>query len=352
VLQAADAAEVRGDAVAALEVIGAHPVALHGGVFWHPERVRRLNQLITLPALLPRWATSRWILAQAVQCLDSANRSRGVKAMQAAVHTRGGPSMLRGVDAIDAKAKVMDHDWVYRQSFLYELGGLDHFVRRVASSDLLAGADRIDEWARTPMGAYRFLTESRRALTWEDLGTGEPVETLNLGARSLLLPGDCAVGRAVPIEEGLMFESTPLFVPEPAAARVAEDPAGWIDAVAAACREVSDPDDACRPGGHGFELLTDVPRLVQGLIQRVVVDRQDAAALVIAAIRGGIDEDALEISPWPSVSAALLEPHALDRVIEALTPRDRSALVKLADDLPGPAADVCRWIANDLRESA
>src|SRR4029079_9573102 len=101
-------------------------------------RMRRLAELVMLRPILPGWATSRWLLAQAAQHLDSTGRGR--RALEVAIQARGGPENLRGRDEMDARTKVMDHDWVFRQVHLYELGGLDHFVRRVASPDLLVGA--------------------------------------------------------------------------------------------------------------------------------------------------------------------------------------------------------------------
>ena len=366
-MQESDAAEARGDAATALDLIAAHPDGLDGKCFWRPERIRRLVQLVALGPILPGWATSRWILAQALQCLDEPTRGRALKAMEVAIHTRGGVGELQGTDEFDGRVQVIDHDWVFRQVFLYELGGLDHFLRRVATPDLLVGADRIEDWARTPMGAYRFCGESPRVLTWEDLGAGRTVETLNIGSATLLEPGDCAIGRAVPIEEGTMFETVPLQVPASAADRVVADPAAWLDAVAGACRERDEDDDqpACRPGGHDFALLTDVPLVIRLLLQRIVADRgrvtrsmrdadrlpHEAASFIRAAVRGELDHEE-GVSPWPSVAAALLEPRVSDFVLDGLATPDLPAVARLADNLAGPAADVCRWIARDLRESA
>ena len=363
-MQAADAAEARGDADAALVLMVAHPDGPDGKPFWRQERLRRLLQLAALGPILPGWATSRWILAQAHQCLDESTRDCGRRALELAIRTRGGPGALPGVDPADAQCNVMDRDWVYRQLFLYELGGLEHFLRRLATPDLLVGADRIEDWARTPMGAYRLLAESRPLLTWEDLGSGRTVETPNIGSATLLEPGDCAIGRAVPIEEGTMFEAAPLFVPDSAAVRVVADPAGWLEAVAAACRERDDHGQpVCRTGGHDFALLTDVPLIVRLALQGTVADRgnarsrgedrmpYEAATFIRAAVRGELDHEE-GVSPWPSVAAALLEPCVSDFLLDGLGASDLPAVARLADDLAGPAADVCRWIAGDLRESA
>ena len=49
----------------------------------------------------------------------------------------------------------MDRDWIFRQVALYDLGALDHFLHHQATPDLVAGADSIHEWLRTPMGGFQ-----------------------------------------------------------------------------------------------------------------------------------------------------------------------------------------------------
>ena len=269
IFQATDAAEARGDARAALDLIGQDLVRRTDKNFWRPERLLRLTQLYAFGPSLPPWVTSRWILAQAAQQLDSRLRGRGRQAIDIAVETRGGPDTLVGVNEIDARCKVMDHDWVHRQVFLYELGALEHFVARVASPDLLRGADRIHDWARTPMGGFRFVGETPLALTFLDLATGREVTALNIGSATLLEEGDCAIGRLVPIEGGAMFESAPLYVPDAVAQQVAEDPADWVAALAAGCRAASDAGSRLNTTLPEFGMVTDVPRFVQ---HRLAVD--------------------------------------------------------------------------------
>ena len=65
------------------------------------------------------WVTSRWILAQAMQSLRNESRVKARRALKIAIEVRGGEEGLPGVDALDAKCKVLDHDWVHRQVFLY-----------------------------------------------------------------------------------------------------------------------------------------------------------------------------------------------------------------------------------------
>ena len=55
-------------------------------------------QLQVFGPSLPPWVTSRWILAQAAQQLDSRLRGRAAKAIDIAVDTRGGAETLVGVN--------------------------------------------------------------------------------------------------------------------------------------------------------------------------------------------------------------------------------------------------------------
>ncbi|MCW2794892.1 MAG: hypothetical protein JWM79_389, partial [Nocardioides sp.] len=232
----------------------AHPL---DGKFWRPWRVRRLVELDFWRPVLPGWATSRWILAQALQHLPDqpgpVASHRVHRALAIAIELRGGPQNLPGVDPDDARCRVIDHDWVYRQLHLYELGGLSHFLDRVAPADLVAGADRIRDWAAAPMGGYRLLARDARTVTWHDLADDETVRTPNIGTAALVIPGECVIGRLVPIEGGSMFECAPLVVPDALTREVALDPPGWVDALRSAPRQ----DLATSGDVHG--LLTDLP---------------------------------------------------------------------------------------------
>ena len=261
VLRATDDAERRGDARAALDLMEEHP----GGFgFWRPWRVRALLQMAMFGSLLPPWATSRWILAQAGQQLPDQRgglESRRVqRALELAVELRGGRASLPGGDPRDALCKVMDHDWVFRQLHLYEFGGLRHFLGRGASADLVSGADRIQEWAAAPMGGFRLLGSQSATVTWEDLAVGEPVVTPNIGSAVLVEPGECVIGRLVPIEGGAMFEGVPLVVPEAVAVRVARDPASWIDALRSTSEGTAGRE--VEAAGDTSGLLSDVPMSV------------------------------------------------------------------------------------------
>lgn len=367
VLGAADAAEARGDAAEALGLMAGHQLGPDGKPFWKPERWRRLAQLWVFGPLLPRWATSRWILAQAVQHLGS--RDRGRKALDIAIRARGGAAALPGRDAMDAQCRVMDHDWVYRQVLLYELGGLEHFVGRAAFPDLLAAAESLDAWLRPPMGAFVLESASSRSLAWRDLASGDPLGTHNLGA--LVEVGDFVIGRPVPVEDGTIFESAPLVVSERGARRVAQDPQCWIEVVADEWRRPQGGDDSgfsTHVGDYG--LVTDLPFLVRGLIAQSVAPESDSpghgaedpmtvhleeqVALVRAAMRGRASEveAVLDIDPWPAVAAAVLDPFVYRALTERLSPDDAAAVRSLIELLPEPAPGVCTRLMEALTRAA
>ncbi len=364
-LAATDAAEARGDAEGALEIIEKDLARRRGPDYWRPERLMRLAQLSMLGCMLPGWATSRWILAQAAQTLDETSRLRTRRAFEIAFAT-GSPEAVPARDDFDRRVKTMDRDWVFRQALLYEQGGLDHFVRNVASHDLLVAADRIDDWAHAPMGAYRLVREEPQTLRWLDVGTGEDVETLNIGAACLLAPGDCVLGRLVSIESGSMFESAPLPVPEDLALRVADAPADWVAAVSTACRTDEGDDLRKLIAINDFRLLTDVPTVLQTAVAWDVAQRSqpspqpetfsDRRALHVGLVRAALDQrlgDGPEgLSCAPAVAAALLEPVVFSGLWATLRTVDAENLRRLAATLAGPAADLCRLLAVDLQATA
>jgi hypothetical protein len=368
VVQAADAAEARGDAERAAAIMQSMPVGSDGKPFWRPWRVRRLAQLIELRDVMPRWAISRWILSQSLQQLDSDTRVRGQRALRIAIDVRGGEATLKGVDDIDALCKVIDHDWVYRQQYLYDLGGLRHFLSTAASADLVAGADRIDDWADAPMGGYRLQAVSPLSLRWEDLATGRPREVLNLGSAALVDVGEHVIGRLVPIEGGAMFESSPLPVPGEVAQRVAQHPDAWVDVLGLAVRECGAQSEvsvrallsvATDPG-----LLTDVPEGVWRRAAAADLDRseplsQDPMAVIADAVRlfeliakTATDDDAEMDRVWPFVAAALVVPRAAPLLSLRVGPGNLQSLRFVADRLTEPAATLCRGLAEVCREAS
>lgn len=356
-LQAADDAERRGDAMQALATMAAHP---NGLAFWRPWRVRALGQIAMFGPLLPRWATSRWILAQALQHLGPpggpANR-RAHRALEQAIDLRGGRDRLPGRDPLDAVCKVMDHDWVFRQLHLYECGGLRYFLEGVAAPDLVSGADRIRDWATTPMGGFRLLGREARTVTWEDLALGEPVPTANIGAASLVVPGDCVIGRMVPIDAGAMFESAPLIVPEDVALQVAQDPRSWFDVLRSTPRGTA--SSGIHAAGDSSGLLSDVPTPLWllalseggGLTDLASVPTSDRLAkatltLARAAIGGSWQVKDDEIDPWSCLAAALVSPTLAEAMAATVAPGDREVLARLGELLAEPAASWCRELAE------
>lgn len=357
---AADDAEMRADASTALDVIASRPMGSDGKPFWRPSRVVRLQQLDALGPLLPSWVTSRWILAQAQQTLHPALRRAHSRAMSRAVALRGGAENLPGVDEVDAHARLVDHDWAYRQLVLYEYGGLESYLHHVASADLIAGADRIREWARSPMRALQFIERSGCDLHWIDLTTGDRVVTINLGSTVLVLPGECVLGRVVPVEQGFIFDVLPLLVPEEVAAEVAHDPLDWTAVLDGQQHRLSEEL-------RGFSLLHDVPDLIWQLatvdfldprpesigVRDVMVgaERMFRAALADRLYEPSeVTEDALDRESC--LAAALVHPLVLGRLDDIVGPDDAEALRALADRLSGPAADLCRHLALPRRDEA
>lgn len=364
-LQRADAAEARGDARAALEIIS-RPVD-YPGVFWRPWRIRRLEQLVALRPFLPPWAASRWLLSQALAWVDPTDR-RHREALEIAVDARGRRTLV-GRDATDAWSRVMDHDWVYRQLRLYDHGVLDRFLRRVAAPDLVAGADRVREWVGVPMDGFELVWETCRTSTWRRLSNGAEVEALNLGAGTLIHPDVAAIGRLVPLAEGWMFETAPLPVPLSVAQEVAAEPGDWVAAVRRACH---DPSMAVSTTGlHDYELLTDVPRALRSDFVRELVDNAEdevsaaelppvgssaeAAYLLLAVLRSDafITEmaDSDLAAGAPMLAGCLVEPTVSDLLACNVTSDDVPALERLAGVLTSPAAELAAMVGEIARSA-
>lgn len=366
---ATDAAEAQGDVARALRIMESRPLDPYGKPFWRPGRLRRLRQLLELRPLLPAWVTSRWLLELALQAIDPGVREASRRALTTAIDVRGGRP-LPGVDEIDARCRVMERDWVYREAFLFGQGGLRNFLRH-ASPELLAEADRVDEWAVAPMRSLRLVSRSSRTVAWEDVGTGESVSMLNTGCAALVLPGECVLGRVVPIENGCMFETAPLVVPDSVAAWVADEPEVWVDVLAAHNRNAA-VEPVRTSGLHEYGLLSDVPRLAWRLAasdviepgsavrtrfpRRADVDPQAQALVAFAldprthAVLDAIPPD--QVHPWSCVAAALVEPGFARHLAAQLEPDDAEGMRRLADRLAEPASDVCRHLARGLSSAA
>ncbi|MBC7276237.1 hypothetical protein [Nocardioides sp.] len=346
---AVNEAEARGDVKGALEIIRRTSAQLDKEQFWHPSRVERLEQLSLLAALIPRWAHSRWILAQALQGTHPRNKWRMGKAINLALDVRGGPHPDR--DREDDRIQILDRDWVYRQTFLYDLGGLEAFLRHDASGDLIAGADRIWEWARAQMRGLRLLGREPRHLHWEDPATGERLTTINIGAGLLVDDGTCVIGRIVPIDEGLMFEAAPLRVPEEVAYAVADEPERWIDAL----RDVSGRPDRepgeiwTHRGLRDYGLLTDIP---YGLVDLAM----DAGLHAFRHPDEELDDlDELFEHPtdYPACLAAWLVRPATVNALRGGAPLEGlAALGGFAEFVHEPAASLIRDLVDHHQEAA
>ena len=354
-MAAVDEAERRGDARGALDLIEERLLDTDGNLFWRGDRIIRLSQLAGFGRLLPRWATSRWLLEQAFQELCPSGRPIIGQAMQAVSDLHGGLDHVRRPSGEDPRIKILEHDWVFRQSLLYELGGLGSYLRRVPLH-LFAGADRIGEWARAPMGGYRFVERGSAVTGWEDLASGDRIDTANIGSAAMLLVGECAIGRLVPIDSGRMFETVPLRVPEGVARAVAADPADWLQPVRAAIREGERIEtDGCR-----FGFLTDVPRVASvftvyddlDLLDRYPERAENLFACVREALGGGPSKDPDAVDVWACIAAELLHPNVLSALADRLRPEDAELYARLAQALAEPAATLARLLASEARDVA
>ena len=323
--QAVNARERAGDAAGALELMDSHPYGPDGRLYWAWWRVERLVQIASMPDLLPGWVMSRWLLAQALIHLDNSARDITTRALEAACHVSGQPELSGARDprSQEAICRIMDHDWVFRQAFLYEYGGLQHFLSGGYAPGLARQADAIDVWAATPMAAYRLVDQAPRSITWQQLGTEEVVDSLNLGAAVELSDGDHVIGRLVPSAEGRLYESAPLPVSEEVAEQVAAHPGDWMELLARH-RDRS----TLSWQGDDFSLMTDLPTHVwRGLAEdhsSVLRDKfgtdydgevaptcdeldRMTGDLVLTALAGELDGES-SVRAWPCVAAAAVAP--------------------------------------------
>ena len=370
VLQEVNARERAGDAAGALDLMERFLHGPDGKPFWAWWRAERLVQIDAMRELLPGWALSRWVAAQALIHLDSRTRVIHTKALAAACRAGGRPE-LAGATGLEHRASqcaVMDHDWVYRQTFLYDFGGLAHFLSRGGLAPAVRrSADAINEWTRAPVGAFRLVEVASRTITWTDVSSGEEIRAINLGSAACLAPGGYVIGRLVPSEDGRLFESPPLPVDESLADAVGSDPSAWLDALTD-----SGPTSTVAMPGDLSQLLTDVPSQVWRALAEdhssVLTDRfgdpdplgvfitteeldQMAADLVLAAVEGRV-EAADVLDPWPCVAAAATAADVWPRVVAGLSRHQAAAVASLGERLSGPAAELCWRTARVLRSTA
>ena len=353
-IAAVDEAERRGDAQEALRLIDDHLLGPDGRVFWRPARIHRLSQVVLLGADLPRWAVSRWIVAQAHDELGPPGDRLTRRCLDVALEVRGGTQGLSRYGDDDARCKVIDHDWVFRQLYLYELGGLARFVRTRATPDLIAGADSIHGWIRAPMVALRLVDRASDTVTWQRLDTGEEVEIANIGSAAVVIPGEHVLGRLVPIASGWMLEGAPLVVPRVAAEQVACDPTSWIDAVREWRAEI-------QTGGFDDGLAHDVRDLVWQLVLRDPSDlvpgpeevASRLAARTLALARECLEEQHAvapdDVDTWACLRAALLSLSVVFHLPSVAEPEDAERLECLAELVAPPVNDICRRLADEIR---
>lgn len=354
-MRAVDDAERRGDAGAALDLIEEQLFDPDGRLFWRADRIVRLSQLALFGPWLPRWATSRWLMEQALQELPPTGGPAVHEAIRVAAEIRGGLARVGRPAGEDPRIKVMDHDWVFRQLLLYELGALASYLRRVPS-DLLARADQVEAWLAAPMGGYRYVDRTPAVVTWEDLATGERVGTANIGSAAQLVLGEHAIGRLVPIEGGRMFETLPLHVPEAVARAVAAAPAEWVRAL----RDARARGEDLRTGGLRFGFLTDVPYEISALTlygDLGSLDRYEvrAARLLDAArqaFEDGPADDPDAVDVWACLAAELLNPNVFQALARGVAADQADLYTRLGRTLAEPPARFCRDLADAGRDVA
>ena len=251
------AAEAAGDAEGALVHLEAIRPFLD-----NPHRVM-LRQLVELGDAVPTWGYARWIVEQATHWItaDTVARMRLARdgTIRAAHAVDVDPRRPYGMRVEEFCGLMLGKDWIFRQLAVFEYDGLSDFLKADAGPELVARAGPVREWVDCPMGGFRFEGEGDGRSRITDLGSGAEIDVLDLGCAGQLEPGDCAIGRVVPIdtEPGLMFESAPLPVDAALAARVAADPDRWL-------KELTDAYEAGRlPPLYSWReqhpLLTYVP---------------------------------------------------------------------------------------------
>lgn len=358
-MRAADAAEARGDALGALRVIMSRPHDPEGRLFWRPERVHRLVQLAHLGDAVPSWAVSRWILAQAVQSLDTSGSGIVRQAVALTDGITGHFYDREDGDLTEQWAAMTDHDWVFRQAYLYDLGGLAAFLKDRATPELVARADRITDWADAEMGAYRLVRRGLATERWERVTDGVAVESINLGGSLGIEVGDHAIGRLMACDAGHLFESLPLWVPPQVAEAVAADPGCWLEALSPLPVETAEEEGVFTVVDE-YPLLSD---LSSGLCALRLVERPDLIHTMstqrfsISAAQGALatarrlaahasSPTERDVDDAPFLAGALLDPSVVEVLPLLANLEDREALSALAGLLPEPAASSCASLAR------
>ena len=160
----------------------------------------------------------------------------------------------------------MDHDWVYRQLVLYDMGKLERFCRHRATADLLAGADDMQAWSRAPIDVYRLLERRPDSITWLRERDDELLRTPNAGcAIDAVAEATRCSACVVPTGGEQIFESEPLPVTDAVATRVAADPDNWLAALGE-WDLYRDVVPLTRPTEHAGLLVELPPRIWQNVV--------------------------------------------------------------------------------------
>ncbi|HEX3932647.1 MAG TPA: hypothetical protein VHW64_18270 [Nocardioides sp.] len=354
VMLAVDRAEADGDADEALRLMQAHAVDQAGRQFWRPCRFERLAQVLLLGSDLPGWAVSRWLVAQAHNALYRPRDRWRTRAEQLSLDVVGGLERVSRRGDTEARCQLIDRNWVYRQVFTYDLGGLARFVRSNAGPKLVARADRIHDWARAPISGLRLVSLSASSVTWARLDTGELLEHANIGSAIFVEVGESVLGRVVPILGGTMLEGAPLVVPEEVAAKVAADPSSWLTAIRESRAEIET---------LGFEpaVLHDVPTPVwEAMLSRspsAAALSECSASLARRALEtarecldGAVSAGPASVDRWSCVRAALSSRSVVARVPEIATAEDVEVVRRLSEIVAPPTDIVGRRLVELLKD--
>ena len=214
----------------------ARALTLHEAVHPFPDGAHRvmLRQLVELGDAVPSWGYARWMLEQVTRriTVDTVARNHLARddAIRAAHAVDSDPRRPYGMPLKEFTGLLLGHDWVYRQLVVFDHGGLEDFLESGAGHLLVSRAGPVHTWVGVAMGGYRFEGEGGGSARFTELSSGIEIEVLDVGCAGELQPGDCAIGRVVPIDAdpGLMFESLPVRVDDGLAAQVAENPSRWL----------------------------------------------------------------------------------------------------------------------------
>lgn len=335
-------AEADGDAARARDHYYASPT--FEGVP-HPHH---LQEIIDLGEEAPGWVWSRWVSSQAYRWMLVQEDQRVTSAVLQAT-TVGYPDVDLerpfGLAIGEFCTRLAASDWVCDQLATYEYGGLLDFLDLRAGAFLERRADRIREWALAPMGGYRLDDVRGDRIQLVDLGSGDRLEALNIGASAERDDEMCVVGRLVPIGvgPGWMFDRRPLTVPEKSAYEVSllvteDEPAAWVCALGDARSAGTLPLHFAQ--GHATPLSSDlVPSSWVGG-PGVHID-DGVGTCEVSLIAGGIDPATIRGSA-AHVTAVLMDSGVFAAVrTRCARPGDESLWGLLADSTPEPVRSRC-----------